>query len=222
MQIVGGNVHGHTRDTACHVGIPIYITLPYLWTSQILEPNQIQFNSKSPINPFKPIKIRSNFLYSLFNLLPEREREVNKFMASFSVTWRSSNGGKNLQDLQGCLSHTKSSRLSGISFKKNSVSYRLRNCCHVTCCNAQNLSNSSVLNKSPAVRSDSDEYLSSSSSFSLSVLDHGHKISPIKKRMEEDYNEKDFSRKLDQWVKDSVVEVINFFPPFFLFFFLEI
>lgn len=130
--------------------------------------------------------------------------------SSFSVTWRSSNGGKNLGESQGFLSYNKSSRLSGISFKKNSVSYRLRNCCRVNC-NAQNVSNSSVLNKA-------DEYLSSSS-FSLSVLDdHGHQISSTRKKMVEDYKEEDFSGKLDQWVKDSVVEVIaTFFPHFFFF-----
>lgn len=92
------------------------------------------------------------------------------------------------------------------------MNYRLRNCCHVTC-NAQNISNSSVLNRSPAIRSDSHEYLSpssSSTSFSMSVLDHGHKISPTKKRMVEDFNEENFSGKLDQWVKDSVVEIVNY------------
>lgn len=135
--------------------------------------------------------------------------------SSFSVTLRSSSGGKNLGESQGFLSYNKSSRLSGISFKKNSVSYRLRNCFRVNC-NAQNVSNSSVLNKA-------DEYLSSSlssSSFSLSVIDdrgHGHEISSPRKKMVEDYKEEDFSGKLDQWVKDSVVEVIAIFSPFFSF-----
>lgn len=125
-------------------------------------------------------------------------------MASFSVTWSTSNGGKNLEELQGCLNHTQSSR-PGMSFRKNFVSYGLRNR-HMTC-NAQNLSSSVLNNFSGNSAARSDEYLPSSS-FSPYVVDHGHKISPTRKRMVD--KEEDFSGKLDQWVKDSVVEIVNF------------
>lgn len=202
-------MHGHSRDNASprhHL---------FIYRPIVKSQNQIKFHSiqlgvvivtkaesQVPHNP-----IYFNPQDSPNRSLSFSSKPIKIMAASFSVTM--SNNGGNFDELQICLNNIQFSRSSGLLSYKNNF---LRNSNKISFSAQKKISNFVVNNFSgsstaavvnSAAKSRSDEYLSPSSEFDYG----GNKIFTTKKRMVD--KEEDFSGKLDQWVKDSVVEVIN-------------